>query len=121
MSESDSYYTKVQNLVCTIPYGRVSTYGTIAEKLGSRISARMVGYALHQAAGSDVPCHRVVNRYGALTGKIHFSHPNLMKDLLLKEGVSFKDSDTVDLEKHYYDFSSSPKKQSKTLLNRKKR
>ncbi|MDX2127446.1 MAG: MGMT family protein [Chloroherpetonaceae bacterium] len=121
MNDSDSYYAKVHHLVRTIPYGKVSTYGTIAEKLGSRISARMVGYALHQAAGSDVPCHRVVNRYGALTGKIHFSHPNLMKDLLLKEGVRFKDDDTVDLQQHFYDFRVVSKTSRNTSLKKKKK
>lgn len=69
----------------------------------------MVGYALCAAVGSDVPAHRVVNRFGALTGKHHFGHPDLMKRLLLDEGVAFNDDDTVKLDAHFYAFHATPR------------
>lgn len=87
-----------------IPEGKVSTYGAIAEKIGTRLSARMVGYALSQCVGTDVPAHRVVNRFGALTGKHHFGHPDMMKRLLLDEGVTFNPDETVKMERHFYKF-----------------
>lgn len=106
-SQTQNFYAKVYALVRAIPRGYVTTYGTIAEQLGTRSSARMVGYALHAAVGSDVPAHRVVNRFGALTGKHHFGHPDLMQQLLLEEGVTFHPDGTVNMERHFYDFKSA--------------
>lgn len=100
------FFAKVYRLARQIPAGKVSTYGSIAQKIGTKLSARMVGYALHSAVGSDVPAHRVVNRFGALTGKHHFGHPDLMKQLLLDEGVTFNDDETVKMEVHFYDFNA---------------
>ncbi|MGQ9805507.1 MAG: MGMT family protein [Chlorobiales bacterium] len=100
----ENFYRKVYALVRRIPEGKVSTYGAIAEKIGTRLSARMVGYALSQCVGSDIPAHRVVNRFGALTGKHHFGHPQLMKQLLQDEGVTFNPDETVKMERHFYEF-----------------
>ncbi len=101
-----NFYQKVYALVRQIPKGKVSTYGAIAEKLGTKLSARMVGYALSQAVGTDVPAHRVVNRFGALTGKHRFGHPDLMKRLLQDEGVTFNPDETVNMHLHFYDFKT---------------
>jgi methylated-DNA-protein-cysteine methyltransferase-like protein len=101
---TENFYAKVYALVRQIPEGKVSTYGAIAEKIGTRLSARMVGYALSQCVGTDVPAHRVVNRFGALTGKHHFGHPDMMKRLLLDEGVTFNPDETVKMERHFYKF-----------------
>ncbi len=84
-----------------IPAGKVTTYGAIAEVCGIKSSARTVGWALN-GAGPQLPCHRVVNRFGALTGKIHFGDPNLMEDLLRSEGVEFTPEGYVDLSKHLW-------------------
>ncbi len=100
----DNFYAKVYALVRKIPEGKVSTYGAIAEKIGTKLSARMVGYALSQCVGTDVPAHRVVNRFGALTGKHHFGPPDLMKRLLQDEGITFNADETVKMERHFYDF-----------------
>jgi len=101
---TENFYAKVYALVRQIPEGKVSTYGAIAEKIGTRLSARMVGYALSQCVGTDVPAHRVVNRFGALTGKHHFGHPDMMKRLLLDEGVTFNPDETVKMERYFYKF-----------------
>jgi methylated-DNA-protein-cysteine methyltransferase-like protein len=80
----------VYKLVAVIPYGRVTTYGHLARAIGSVRGARMVGWALHAVPPElNLPCHRVVNRYGELSGGWHFGHPEVMKSLLVAEGVPF--------------------------------
>jgi methylated-DNA-protein-cysteine methyltransferase-like protein len=98
--DKDNFFKQVYEVVKLIPKGRVSSYGAIAEYLGTKGSARMVGWAMNQAHGyDDVPAHRVVNRSGLLTGKHHFKSPNHMQDLLEAEGVSVKNDEVVDFEK----------------------
>lgn len=84
----NDFFQRVYQLVRQIPYGKVTTYGALARALGSAQSSRAVGYALNASHGlADVPAHRVVNRVGQLTGKHHFAGSNLMRDLLVSEGV----------------------------------
>jgi O-6-methylguanine DNA methyltransferase len=92
------FFDKVYEVVAKIPYGKVATYGDIAEFCGIRSSARTVGWALNGSKGSNLPCHRVVNRFGALTGKMHFGSYDLMEELLLSEGVKFDDDGCVILK-----------------------
>ena len=99
--EKRDFFNKVYNIAKKIPYGKVTTYGHIAEACGIKTSARTVGWALN-GCGPDIPAHRVVNRFGALTGKIHFGDPNLMEDLLRNEGVEFDKNGCVNLEKHLW-------------------
>jgi methylated-DNA-protein-cysteine methyltransferase related protein len=100
--EARTFFDRVFEVVERIPYGRVTTYGHIAEHLGTRGAARTVGYALNAAAGTPLPCHRVVNRYGALTGKRHFEGPDVMEERLRSEGVTFDDTGCVRLEMHLW-------------------
>jgi len=81
----------------------VTTYGTIAAVLGERRAARMVGWAMH-GCPEDVSrvAHRVVNRYGELSGGWAWGHPDIMKQLLLEEGVTFIAEYRVDLERHFW-------------------
>jgi methylated-DNA-protein-cysteine methyltransferase related protein len=95
------FFNKVYEITKKIPYGKVTTYGHIAEACGIKSAARTVGWALN-GCGQDIPAHRVVNRYGALTGKIHFGDPNLMEELLKSEGVEFDKNGCVNLEKHLW-------------------
>lgn len=95
------FFDKVYKVVAKIPYGKVTTYGLIAEACGIKSSARTVGWAINGASGK-LPCHRVVNRNGELTGKLHFGDPNLMEDLLRSEGIEFDDKDRVKLAKHLW-------------------
>jgi len=99
---NQDFFDRVYEVVAKIPYGKVTTYGAIAEVCGIRSAARTVGWALNGAAASGLPCHRVVNRFGALTGKVHFGDPNLMEELLRAEGVNFLDDGCVDMEKHLW-------------------
>jgi methylated-DNA-protein-cysteine methyltransferase-like protein len=100
-----SFYEQVYQVVRLIPNGRVSSYGAIASFLGSRGSARMVGYAMNAShtAYSKVPAHRVVNRNGMLTGKFHFGSPNLMQQLLENEGIKVEDDKVLDFKNIFWD------------------
>ncbi len=103
-----SFFEDVYAVVRLIPRGRVTSYGAIAHYLGSRGSARMVGWAMNQAHGknvlrTDVPAQRVVNRVGLLTGKHHFGTPDRMQQLLEAEGVTIKDDRVQDFEKLFWD------------------
>jgi methylated-DNA-protein-cysteine methyltransferase-like protein len=98
------FYEKVYEVVRLIPKGKVTSYGAIAEFLGTRLSARTVGYAMNAAhrIHPPVPAHRVVNRNGMLTGKHHFSPPSIMQELLEMEGLTIIDDQIINFEKHYW-------------------
>jgi len=100
-----SFYDQVFELVRLIPKGRVTSYGAIAKSLGSGGSARMVGYAMSNAGLSHppVPAHRVVNSTGLLTGKFHFSPPELMEELLHAEGIVVVDNKIKDFKVVFWD------------------
>ena len=98
--ERQDFFERVWEVIAQIPPGKVTTYGDIAEHLGARSAARTVGWALNAAAGRGLPCHRVVNRFGALTGKRHFEGPHVMEERLRSEGVTFTEDGHVDLGTH---------------------
>ena len=99
MSQKD-FFSRVYDVVKTIPLGRVTTYGFIAKKLGSASSSRTVGWALNACHNdSSIPAHRVVNRNGYLTGKHHFKGFDLMRQLLENEGIKIDDDKVIDFEK----------------------
>ncbi|MHB8580712.1 MAG: MGMT family protein [Ignavibacteriaceae bacterium] len=97
--KNDDFFDRVYKVVAKIPYGKVATYGDIAEACGIRSAARTVGWALNGAKESGLPCHRVVNRFGALTGRLHFGDTDIMEDLLRSEGVEFDKDGLVILDK----------------------
>ncbi len=103
--ESFSFFDNVYAVVRLIPRGRVTSYGAIAEYLGSKGSARMVGWAMNASfqVKPKVPAQRVVNRQGLLTGKHHFATPTRMEELLRAEGIRVKDNQVVDFEKKFWD------------------
>ncbi len=104
-SRSYSFFADVYDVVRQIPKGKVTSYGTIAAYLGTKLSARMVGWAMNAAhtAKPKVPAQRVVNRNGMLTGKNHFSSPTEMEELLKKDGVQVKNDTVIDFKKHFWD------------------
>ena len=100
----DGFFDMVYEVVKLIPTGRVTSYGAIANYLGTKGSARMVGWAMNAAHNlNDVPAHRVVNRNGLLTGKNHFEEPNRMQELLEKEGIVVEENQIQDFAKHFWD------------------
>ena len=95
------FFQAVYEMVKLIPEGQVATYGQIAKALGSPRAARQVGWALHvNPYPGVVPCHRVVNRNGYLSGSFAFGGLNVQKEMLLAEGVAVDERDTVDLNKY---------------------
>ncbi len=99
-----SFFERVFDVTRKIPIGKVTSYGAIAKHIGSPQSARMVGWALNKSEILDppIPAHRVVNRNGLLTGKIHFANRNTMVELLKSEGISIKDNQVVNFEGHFW-------------------
>ena len=100
-----TFFQDVYDVVRQIPKGRVTSYGAIANYLGTKLSARMVGWAMNAAhlAKPKIPAHRVVNSQGLLSGKAHFGSPTAMEDLLKKEKVLVKDDKIVDFKKVFWD------------------
>ena len=100
-----TFFTDVYDVVRQVPKGRVTSYGAIANYLGTKLSARMVGWAMNAAhtAKPKVPAQRVVNRNGMLSGKNHFATPTLMEELLKKEGILVKDETIIDFKNHFWD------------------
>ena len=104
MAEKEvSFFERVYDVASRIPYGRVTSFGAIANFLASSGSARMVGWAMNAShSRDDVPAHRVVNRVGLLSGKHHFDGSNLMQQLLENEGIVVVDNKIVDFDKHFW-------------------
>jgi methylated-DNA-protein-cysteine methyltransferase related protein len=102
--KDESFFELVYEVARQIPKGRVTSYGAIAECLGTRSSARMVGWAMNGAGRikPKVPAHRVVNRIGMLSGKHHFMPPGNMEKLLKKEGIKIKNDQVQDFEKVFW-------------------
>lgn len=100
-----TFFDDVYAVVRQIPKGRVTTYGAVAKYIGTKLSARMVGWAMNAAHTQKprVPAHRVVNRNGMLSGRHHFATPTLMEELLLQEKIVVKEEKIVDFEKHFWD------------------
>lgn len=101
----ESFFELVYDVVRQIPKGRVTSYGAIASALGTKLSARMVGWAMNGAhrVRPKVPAHRVVNQQGLLTGKFHFAYPEQMQELLEKEKIVVKDDKVQDFSKKFWD------------------
>ena len=121
---SDTLFTRIYEIVKTIPYGKVATYGQIARAAGNPRASRAVGWALHvnpdpwpqslrccEAAGgvttptaiggwNPIPCHRVVNRFGGLSSAFAFGGKDVHKLLLEEEGVKVNDDYTVNLDNY---------------------
>jgi methylated-DNA-protein-cysteine methyltransferase-like protein len=99
---------KIYELVRQVPKGKVTTYGTIADKIGARTTSRMVGWAMNKShtAKPRVPAHRVVNRNGLLTGRHHFPTPTLMQELLEAEGIEINEDKIVHFAQVLYKFEN---------------
>ena len=104
-SKNFSFYEDAWSVAQQIPKGHVTSYGAIANYLGTKLSARMVGWAMNAASHSKakVPAQRVVNRNGTLSGKMHFETPTRMQELLEKEGVKVEKDKVVEFKKIFWD------------------
>ena len=99
-----SFFEDVYEVVKLIPEGRWTSYGAIAHYLGTKGSARMVGWAMNNSHGlADVPAHRVLNRNGQLTGKAHFVPPDSMAEQLKCEGLQIKNDAVSNAKESFWD------------------
>jgi methylated-DNA-protein-cysteine methyltransferase-like protein len=99
-----NFFEDVWDVVRQIPRGHVTSYGDIAAYLGTKMSARMVGWAMNAAhTQHDIPAQRVVNRNGMLSGKAHFGTPTLMQELLEADGVVVKEDHVQNFDKLRWD------------------
>lgn len=105
---TDSPSKRIYEAVKKIPKGCVATYGQVAELAGDRKMARAVGNALHKNPDPDnIPCFRVVNAKGELSGEFAFGGAGAQAKLLEAEGVEVRGG-RVDLKKYAwkYDFET---------------
>lgn len=97
---TDSPTRRIYEAVKKIPRGKVATYGQVAEMAGEKKMARAVGNALHKNPEPDViPCYRVVNAKGELSGEFAFGGAGRQAELLRKDGIVVENG-RVDLEKY---------------------
>ena len=102
--KNKDFFDHVYQVVRLVPLGKVTSYGAIAKYLGSARGARMVGWAMNACMNrEDVPAHRVVNRLGILSGKMHFVDPNEMERRLKEEGIEVIDDQVQDFKSVYWD------------------
>lgn len=101
-SPTYNFFEDVYEVVKLIPKGKVTSYGAIANYLGTKGSARMVGWAMH-GAPKGIPAHRVLNSSGLLTGKHHFKTPKTMQQLLEKEGHEIAKDKLVGFKEKFWD------------------
>lgn len=111
MAEKRDFYQDVFEVVQLIPYGKVTSYGAIAKYLGANRSSRLVGWALNSSHknGLSIPAHRVVNRTGLLSGKMHFETPTFMEERLAAEGHVIKNDQIQNFDEVFWDPSQALK------------
>lgn len=97
------FFSRVYDVVSRIPEGKVMTYGQIASLLGEPRGARVVGWAMRAAPSSlNLPCHRVVNRLGEMAPSYAFGSKDIQRELLISEGITFKENGCIDMKKHLW-------------------
>lgn len=102
--KNKDFFALVYEVVKQIPKGRVTSYGAIANYLGTKSSSRMVGWAMNASHGNkEIPAHRVVNRKGLLTGKMHFNSPSEMEELLIIEGIEVVNDQILNFQSVFWD------------------
>lgn len=91
-----SIFEEIYLVVQSVPRGKVASYGQIARLVGNRRLSRVVGYALHaNPRPGEIPCHRIVNRFGEVSSAFAFGGENRQRELLLSEGVEFDENGRV--------------------------
>ncbi|MBO5726862.1 MAG: MGMT family protein [Clostridia bacterium] len=94
-------FEKIYAVVKTIPKGKVATYGQVAALAGNPRWSQIVGYALHSNPRRlEIPCHRVVNRFGGLAAAFVFGGENAKRSLLEAEGIEFDDDGYVLMDEY---------------------
>lgn len=98
-----AFAEQVYEAVARIPRGKVATYGQIAAQVGDTLAGREVGHIMSGApSGRNLPCHRVVNRTGALAPDYAFGGQEKQRALLEAEGVTFLADGRIDMTLHLW-------------------
>jgi methylated-DNA-protein-cysteine methyltransferase-like protein len=105
LDKNKDFFDSVFQVVALIPKGKVTSYGAIANYLGTKKSSRMVGWAMNASHKKDleIPAHRVLNRNGLLTGKMHFETPNTMQERLSNEGHEIVNDQLIHFKSVFWD------------------
>ncbi len=99
----NKFFEKVYEYVQTVPRGKVVTYGQVARAIGYPHMSRQVGYALHaNPREGEIPCHRVVDRFGGLKDAFAFGGKDEHRRRLQVDGVEVRSDYTVDLSVYRY-------------------
>ncbi len=94
-------FETIYEVVKQIPKGKVATYGQVATLAGNPHLSQIVGYALHaNPDNSNIPCHRVVNRFGEVAKAYVFGGSDIQRSILESEGVEFDKNGRVIMEKY---------------------
>lgn len=102
---TDSPTRRIYEAVMKIPRGKVATYGDIAALAGNPAMSRAVGNALHKNPDeNNIPCFRVVNSKGELSGAFAFGGLDEQKNRLEADGIEVADG-RVDLDKYRIDIN----------------
>jgi len=93
---------KVYEIIKKVPVGKVTTYGDIGHKIGTK-AFRAIGQVLHHnPRWLEIPCHRVVMKDGSLAPNYGHGGPSVQRSRLEKEGVGFI-GEKVDIISHKAD------------------
>ena len=94
-----TFYQRVIAIIKNIPEGKVATYGQIATYASNPRAARQVSFILHSSSEKEnLPWHRVINNKGSISLKPGHGY-ELQKQMLKKEGITFKENDCIDLKR----------------------
>lgn len=95
----EGFFDRVYKIVCSIPRGKVLSYGDVARLAGNPKMSRQVGWALHSnPRPGEIPCHRVVFKNGSVCTGFAFGGPEVQIALLEAEGVEINDM-KIDMKK----------------------
>jgi methylated-DNA-protein-cysteine methyltransferase related protein len=100
-----STYNVIYEVVRKIPWGKVATYGQVADLAVLSGKARLVGYALYQVdvVNSDIPWHRVINAKGEISkSPARYGGDALQRSLLEQEGIKFNKAGKVSLQEYLW-------------------
>ena len=103
---SGDFYGRVYAIVRRVPFGKVTTYGSIAVAMGRPHWARQVGWALAAMPDdldADVPAHRVILSSGELSPGFAHGVPGVQRSLLEDEGVEFDAHGRVLLARFFWE------------------
>ncbi len=102
--EKNNFYQKVYLTVSKIPYGKIATYGQIADLIYEYGRARQVGWALRRLnLPSNIPWYRVINSKELITMSVSRNGTDWMqRELLINEGIKFNKEMKIDIKKYLW-------------------